>query len=115
MESINIFILVFALVSMIFNVFMVFLLLRANLKRGEENLSIHKHLSQIGESLNNYMDIQAKNSQSLEQGIGVLYREMSEKIDHQTGLLEDGSRKNNVLLSNIKDRVEYLSTEVNIN
>ncbi len=115
MDSINIFILVFALVSMIFNVFIIFLLLRANLKRGEENLSVHKHLSQIGESLNAYMEFQSKNNQSIEQGIQVLYREMNEKLDNQSNVIDDGIRKNNILLSNIKDRVEYLSTEVNIN
>ncbi len=115
MESINMFILVFALVSMIFNVFIVFLLLRSNLKRGEEQLQIHKHMAQIGESLNVYVENQAMNSQKLEQAISFLAQEIDEKVDQQTLIIDENGRKNNVLLNNIKDRVEYLSTEVNIN
>lgn len=115
MESLNVFILLLLLISAALNVFVIFILLRANLKRNEEQINLHKHISQIGESLNIYVENQTLNAQRLDNSIKVLTEEVNQKLEQQKSIIEDNAKRSNVVLSNIKDRVEYLSTEVTIN
>lgn len=109
----NIFILVLLSLSLVINLLLFFIVIKQATVRQEENLGINKRISGLENSLNVLFENTEK-QQGYIVAIGNETSKVHDSIVNQQGLIEESHKKQMSNLLEIRERVDYLSTEVEI-
>lgn len=110
----NIFILVLLSISVAINLLLFFMFIKQSKVRSEENLNLNKRISGLEQSMAVFFESIEKQQRIL-MAVGNETTATQTLISEQKSLIEESHKKQMSNLLEIRERVDYLSTEVEIN
>ncbi len=113
MEINTILIIIFSVLIILINCAVLFILFQSSSKRRTENEIIQKEIKNITTAMIGLSVIQSQNEKIL-NSLDSNFRKSEQLSEEQLNMIQDSFRKQSFNMEEIKDRVEYLSTEVKI-
>ncbi len=113
METNTILIIIFSILIILINLSILFVLFQSSSKRRVENELMQKEIKNILTGMIGLSVIQTQNEKILSH-LDNNMKKTEELSDEQLSLIQDNFKKQSSIIEEIRDRVDYLSTEVTI-
>lgn len=113
METSTIFIIIFLITLILINSFIVFIVFQSGSKRRLENEEIQKELKNILASIT-VLTVLKRQNDSIFVNLENIMKTIDSLNQEQLALIQENFARQNAVLNEINERVDYLSTEVNI-